>query len=73
MLMKLGSHILSKYFVIATHLSQEGETNISAKAHFESEIEMSEFLFKPEHFVDLIPVAQMYNESLKPAKINQKD
>ena len=65
-------HILSKYFVIATHLSQEGETSISAKAHFESEIEMSRFLSKPEQFLDLISGPQMYNESLKPAKYLDK-
>ena len=67
-----GCHISSKYFVIATHLFQEGETSISAKAHFESEIEMSRFLSKPEQFLDLIPEPQMYNESLKPAKYLDK-
>lgn len=63
-----GCHISSKYFVIATHLSQEGQTSISAKTHFESEIEMSKFLIKPEQFLDLIPEPGMYNESLKPVK-----
>ena len=67
-----GCHISSKYFVIATHLSQEGETSISAKPHFESEIEMSKFLFKPKQFLDLIPEPQTYNDSLKPAKYLDK-
>ena len=67
-----GCHISSKYFVIATHLSQEGETIISLKAHFENEIEMSKFLFKPKQFLDLIPEPQTYNDSLKPAKYLDK-
>ena len=67
-----GCHLSSKYFVVSTQLSQEGETSVTAKKHFESEIELSKFLIRPQQFLDLLPESGMHNESLKPMKYLEK-